>query len=245
MYKVLLCDDETGIREGLAHFYPWESIGFTIVGMAESGRLALKYLKEQGDVDVLLTDILMVDGDGISLAAECRKLYPNIEIVFLTAHRKFEFAYSAVQMNVKYFILKPASFEEITEVFSKIKSELDKREDESRNAFPKAEETEKERISRFIDDNLRTVSLKSVADMMDMNPYYFSSYFVKLFGENFSACITRKKMKKAVDYLTWTEIRVRQISDELGYSHPRNFTRSFKRYYGIGPEEYRAKNRKE
>ena len=245
MYRVLLCDDETGIREGLAHFYPWESIGFTIAGMTESGRLALEFLKEHEDVDVLLTDILMVDGDGISLAAECRKPYPKIEIVFLTAYRKFEFAYSAVQMNVKYFILKPASFEEITETFSKIKAELDQKAGESKNLFPEAEASAEEKISRYIDDNLKTVSLKSVADMMNMNPYYFSSYFLKLFNENFSAFITRKKMKKGADYLIWTDILVKQISEELGYSHPRNFTRSFKRYYGIGPEEHRAKNRKE
>ena len=56
MYKVFLVDDEIVIREGIRNSFPWEENGFTLVGEAPDGELALQTMQDVKP-DILITDI--------------------------------------------------------------------------------------------------------------------------------------------------------------------------------------------
>lgn len=38
MYKLVLVDDEVEIRNGLTQYFPWNEIGFDVVGVFENGK---------------------------------------------------------------------------------------------------------------------------------------------------------------------------------------------------------------
>ena len=69
MYKLLLADDESDIREGLMEVVHFEEHGFTVVGQAENGLEALRLCEEQ-EPDLIVSDIRMPLMDGLTMLAE-------------------------------------------------------------------------------------------------------------------------------------------------------------------------------
>jgi len=64
--------------------------------------------------------------DGIMLAKELfSKNGPRPILVFLSAYDNFKYAQEAIRYGVRYYILKPADFSELKDVFSTIRQELD------------------------------------------------------------------------------------------------------------------------
>ena len=58
MVKVFLVDDEIVIREGIRNSFPWEESGYTLVGEAPDGEIALPMIRD-ANPDILITDIRM------------------------------------------------------------------------------------------------------------------------------------------------------------------------------------------
>lgn len=75
-----------------------------LVGKFSRATEALTYAKGHR-VHFALLDIEMPGMNGIELARELRELYPDIIIVFVTAHSQYSL--EALQMKADYFILKP------------------------------------------------------------------------------------------------------------------------------------------
>jgi DNA-binding NtrC family response regulator len=77
---ILIADDEEGLREIFA-----ESLKLSgyRVHTAQNGELALKILQREV-VDLLLTDILMPDMDGIELIMQVRRMYPQLKVLAMS-----------------------------------------------------------------------------------------------------------------------------------------------------------------
>ena len=76
MVKVFLVDDEIVIREGIRNSFPWEESGYTLVGEAPDGEIALPMIRD-ANPDILITDIRMPFMDGMRseerrVGKECR-----------------------------------------------------------------------------------------------------------------------------------------------------------------------------
>ena len=54
MIKVFLVDDEIIIREGIRNSFPWEESGYTLVGEAPDGEIALPMIRD-ANPDILIT----------------------------------------------------------------------------------------------------------------------------------------------------------------------------------------------
>lgn len=125
MYKILLVDDESIIRENIGKYIDWNSYGFEFVGSSENGLEALEKMEEV-KADVVLTDICMPFLDGIGLSQKLQDLYPDTKVIMLTGYDEFEYAQKAIKLNVFDFIVKPISPKEIGGLLNKVKNELDK-----------------------------------------------------------------------------------------------------------------------
>ena len=67
MYQVIIADDETKIRSGLANLFPWNQLGFEITGSFSNGRDAYDFALSN-PVDLILSDIRMPLMDGLELS---------------------------------------------------------------------------------------------------------------------------------------------------------------------------------
>jgi len=83
------------------------------------------------------------------------------------------------------------------------------------------------------------ISQKKVAYLCNMSTGHFSRLFAKETGGSFSAFLARQKIEWSKQFLEKTELSITQISDELGFSEPGYYIKTFKKYENITPSTYR------
>ena len=98
----------------------------------------------------------------------------------------------------------------------------------------------KEYIQQHYAENL---SLRKMAEIVYMNPYYFSVFFKKETGENFKNYLAEVRMKEAVRLLMQTDMKTYELAKAVGYNDVRSFTEKFKEYYGDSPSGYKKAKR--
>lgn len=245
MYKLLVVDDEHDTRDTLCNCFPWDSIGFTIVGQLGNGMEALQYLEKQ-HADVLLCDIKMPEMSGLELCRELAKRKIPVHIIILSAYRNFEYARQAMQYGVRDYMVKPAKYNDIVQVFSEVKKQLDETVSISnaKNSAQAGQGSESDdpiiaTIMKFVKEHYRTATLQTVSDLVAMNASYVSAYFKKKTGVNFSDYLQKVKMEKAAELLKTNHRKAYEVSEMVGYVNAKNFIRSFKQYYGKTPGQYK------
>jgi|GEM_PF-2477009 len=91
---------------------------------------------------------------------------------------------------------------------------------------------------RYIHDNLDSVNLTTIANYSDLSYAYFSQLFKRIAGKSFMRYTSDLKMKAAMELLQQGK-RVAEVTADLGYTSPKNFTRAFKNHYGVSPAHIR------
>ena len=124
MTKVFLVDDEIVIREGIRTSFPWEKSGYTLVGEAPDGEIALPMIRDTNP-DILITDIRMPFMDGMELCRIVRSQMPWIGIIILSGYDEFEYARQGIQLGVREYLLKPITSEELGQALDRVRLQLD------------------------------------------------------------------------------------------------------------------------
>lgn len=98
----------------------------------------------------------------------------------------------------------------------------------------------------FIEERLSSneLSLQTVSDHVGLSAPYFSQLFKREVGEGLNAYITQRRVERAKDLLTATELRTEEIAAQTGFSSASYFSAVFKNKTGQSPGEYRRKNLK-
>ncbi|OBZ18487.1 DNA-binding response regulator [Bacillus sp. FJAT-27264] len=100
------------------------------------------------------------------------------------------------------------------------------------------------KIQDFTDKNLHLdVSLRVLADHVNLHPTHLSKIYKIETGEGISEYISRLRMDRACHKLKTTSKKVYEISMEIGYMDPAYFIKVFKRQFGVTPQEYRDNNK--
>ena len=87
------------------------------------------------------------------------------------------------------------------------------------------------------------IALSQVADLLNMNPSYFSRFFRKSTGNTFCEFLTRVRIGKACELLSTTDRPITSICFDVGYSNVANFNRRFLEHKQLTPREYRRESR--
>jgi two-component system response regulator YesN len=122
-FKVLIADDERVIREGLAALIDWESLGFSVCGLASNGLEALEMAKSLMP-DLILVDIRMPLLSGLQMIERTRVALPEVLFIIISGHDEFDFARKAINLGVKDYLLKPVKEPLLLESVSRVRDEL-------------------------------------------------------------------------------------------------------------------------
>lgn len=237
MYKLVIADDEEKILEGIANLFPWQQIGFQVMGTFSNGKDLLENIKEN-PVDVVLSDIEMPFMDGITLARELSK-NPNLKIIFFSSYQNYEYFRSAIQFHVFDYLLKPINFNELIACFEKLKQKLDE-ENSLETKLPKSYYSQIiDKVSQYLEENYQTASLEKAALLVNMSTSYLSKIYKEKSGVSFSDKLLDIRMQKACEFLKDIRYKSYDIAYYVGYDNPTNFSRAFKAYYNMTPKEYR------
>jgi two-component system, response regulator YesN len=93
----------------------------------------------------------------------------------------------------------------------------------------------------YIDQNYEdsSLSLSMVADQLKISPSYLSHIFKDELNVNFISYLTEKRVIKAKEKLSETQLPIYIISEKVGFNDPKYFNRVFKRQTGITPKQFR------
>ena len=96
----------------------------------------------------------------------------------------------------------------------------------------------------FIQENYtRHLSVKEIANEVELTPEYLSSQFHKLTGTTLPAFITKLKIAETKNLLRFTDMSLAEISEYLSFSSQSYFQSVFKKETGDTPNEYRRLNK--
>lgn len=124
MYRFIMIDDEKYALDEMAQMFEWEEMGFELAGTFTNTDDAFRFL-EENQINLVVSDIKMPGHSGLDLAKICYEKYPDVLIMLISVYRDFEHARLAMQYNVKRYLLKPISYDEVKNAFLEMKKILD------------------------------------------------------------------------------------------------------------------------
>ena len=113
--KILIIDDEEGIRESLKLIL---SDYYDLV-LTDGGEQALEVLNHADDIGLIFLDIKMRKVNGLDVLKEIKAHAPRVPVVMVTGYKSVETAAEAARLGASGYIVKPFKLEEILETAKK------------------------------------------------------------------------------------------------------------------------------
>lgn len=98
-------------------------------------------------------------------------------------------------------------------------------------------------IQRVIDrihlESSRPLSLRALADTCNVNASYLSNQFRTETGMTLTEYINRYRIERALPLLQFTQMRITEISESVGFLDENYFARTFRKIIGVSPKAFR------
>ncbi len=114
--RILVVDDEEPIREIVASMLG--TAGYACK-QAASGMEALTVLTSGQEFELMLSDLMMADLDGIGLLERTKEKYPDMPVVMVTAVHDISVALAAIRNGAYDYLLKPFEREQLLNTVSR------------------------------------------------------------------------------------------------------------------------------
>ncbi len=114
--RILLVDDDQLVLELLG--LSIDSFGFEPV-MAHNGKEALTYLEKQ-EFEIVITDMMMPEMDGMQLLAQVNKKYPKTDVIVVTGYTGTFSYMDVIRAGASDFISKPFNSDELEAKINRI-----------------------------------------------------------------------------------------------------------------------------
>jgi cyclic di-GMP phosphodiesterase len=108
--RILVVDDEEAIREIVSSMLTAANYKCT---QASSGQKALGVLDSGEEFELMLSDLMMADLDGIGLLERTKEKYPDMPVVMVTAVHDISVALKAIRDGAYDYLLKPFEREQL------------------------------------------------------------------------------------------------------------------------------------
>ncbi len=183
MYKILIADDEAGIRTLVAKYAVYE--GHEIVE-AGDGMETVKLCKSEHP-DIAIVDIMMPELDGFSACREIRR-FSDIPIIMLSARGEEYDKINGFEIGVDDYVVKPFSPKELMLRVEAIMKRTRRCAPAGIDTVPKNEVLELEGLAA--DFSARVVYIDG--EKVDMTPKEYDLFFYMLRNRNIA--LTREKL---------------------------------------------------
>jgi signal transduction histidine kinase/CheY-like chemotaxis protein/AraC-like DNA-binding protein/ligand-binding sensor domain-containing protein len=245
---VLIIEDERNIRELLK-----DVLDDYIVQEAKDGAEALTYI-EQNHPDVIISDIIMPNMDGISLIDRLKSdpKTSYIPIINISAKASIEDQINAYNHGADAYITKPFHPRHVISTIENLLS----RQTLLKNYFnsslssikvkdgialyPEDEELIRS-VTEFIKNNLDDESLTplSIAEFVGVSKPTLYRKFKELMDKTPSEFVRTIRLEHAAKLLRSSKLTASEIMFHSGFSNKSYFYREFLKQYGVSPKDYR------
>lgn len=113
--KFLFVEDEKDLLDIIAETLQKLGVNFLTATNGEEG---LEVLKNNSDIDIVVTDISMPIMNGIEMIREIKNFNSEVNIVVMTAHTESKYISDVAELGVNDYLLKPFDFIKFIELIS-------------------------------------------------------------------------------------------------------------------------------
>jgi len=218
---------------------------------AEDGRAALLLL-DSHEVDIIISDLMMPEMDGLELCRELHKniLRSHIPMVLLTAKTDMATKIEAMRLGADVYMEKPFSIELLMAQVDNLlesRQKLRKRYTEmpfvplNTIAGNSADEAFLGKINQIVEANFSNVdfSIQELAEQLFVSR---SGLFVKiksLVGITPNEFIQLVRLKKAAQLIRENKYRINEVCYMVGFNNPSYFSKCFQKQFGKLPKDFR------
>ncbi|WP_428024762.1 response regulator [Arcobacter sp.] len=117
--KFLFVEDEKDLLDIISETLQKLGVDFLTAKNGEEGLAVLK--EHANEIDIIVTDISMPIMNGLEMIKEAKSLYPDIEIIIMTAHTESKYMTEASNYGVTEYLLKPFDFIKFIELINQKK----------------------------------------------------------------------------------------------------------------------------
>lgn len=152
MFNILIVDDQKHIRDGLQAMLRQFTLQPDEIYCAASGVEALQQLR-QHSIQLVITDIMMPDMDGLTLMARTKEERIKIDYLIISGYSDFAYAQKAIGLGAKGYLLKPVKREDLQTAVEHVWQELRTQQALSRNMehiSRRARETDRKELCMFM-----------------------------------------------------------------------------------------------
>ncbi|HHV12755.1 MAG TPA: response regulator [Clostridiales bacterium] len=240
-HKVIICDDEGIIRQGIRKIIETTYDGVEVVAECKNGEEGYKEAVIHMP-ELIITDIRMPVVSGLSLVQLCHEMEKRPKFILVSAYSEFEYARTAMKYGVSEYIIKPINRFELIQAMNHILGISAASREETKQIGAVPDNSVIGKAKEYIDRNFyKNISLEDVSQKVGVNPNYLSSLFKKQLGMKYIEYLTKLRMEKAHNLLLNTDLKVSDISEMVGYLSTKHFTRVYKEEFGTTPSEGREK----
>ena len=119
MIKVLICDDQVMVREGLKTILNNAEAGIEVVGLAHDGAHALELIP-QSSPDVILMDLKMPGMNGVQAIRHIQEDFSDVHVLVLTTYDADEWLFDAIRAGADGYLLKDADQDTLIKAIKEI-----------------------------------------------------------------------------------------------------------------------------
>jgi len=111
--KIIICDDQAVVRDGLEMLLSLEK-DIEVIGTAQDGAEVLEQIA-QNQPDLVLMDLKMPGMNGIEATRQIRAKFPAIRVLVLTTYDDDEWIFDAIRAGASGYLLKDTPREKVVE----------------------------------------------------------------------------------------------------------------------------------
>jgi signal transduction histidine kinase/CheY-like chemotaxis protein/AraC-like DNA-binding protein len=244
--KILIVEDNVDLRQFLKSCF---IDNYTVIEAGNGGEGIEKALKNQPDL--ILSDVMMPVINGMEM---CLRLKQNIEtshipVILLTARTLLEHQLEGLETGADDYITKPFESEILQlKVRNMIETRTKLAKSFSSNVAVEPNEISVSAVdAEFIEKAIEIIN-KNMANEdfnvevftqeIGMGRTLFFNKIRKLTNLSVNEFIQTVRLKKAIQLMTESNIRVSEVCYDTGFSNPRYFATCFKKQFGKTPTEY-------
>ncbi len=190
MRKVMIVDDEIIVRVGIQSCIHWEEQGFEICAVCESGKEAVAHFQKEVP-DIVFTDIMMPEMNGIELVEYICTNYPKTKVVVLSCVNEIDYVKKAIKLGAEDYILKLSfTTASLIELLAKLRAAIEEENstEESPDIYANIQAFNREEAFRtLIFGSLSTVESEAILDKLGyaydpFEEYAIASILIERYG---------------------------------------------------------------
>ena len=240
MYRVYVVDDEARMIKNVVSMLGWGENGFEVIGTATSPQQALSEISALRP-DAVFCDLKMPMMDGIGLMQACRAAHITCEFIMLSAYGEFEATRRFFLMDGFDYLLKPLQPQEAELVLERLSRKLaEKYHLTPSSVVGSTGNPAFDELVAYVAENYnKKHTLKSLSRLFNISEKYICNLFSKHYQCSLTIFLTNLRMTEAARLIEQTNVALKEIAVECGYTDYFYFCRVFKANFSVSPTEYR------